>query len=137
MLQVMEVTEAASRKGSVLVAAFCSKNDVDIETFHLLTDATLLPNIDMNAVWPLLEREREFFGSTQSTVSSLQARCIDALVEDFDAVEHDDDDPLCMQSAAFLYKLIIKVKEHKQNDDTSSENEDEDEQNVEPLLEGV
>ena len=114
LLREKEATVDASKKGSELVAAFCSTHQVDIETFRLLTDAAILPNIDRKAVWSLLERECDLSGSTQGTLSNLQARCIDVLAQDFDAWDNGEDDPLRLQSAAFLYELLKKVKEHKQ-----------------------
>ena len=112
LLREKKATDDASRKGSELVAAFCQTHEVGIDTFRSLTDAALMPHIDKKSIWPLLERELELSDSAQPTLSSLQARCIDVLARDFDAMEYGDASPLRLQSATFLYELMNKSNQN-------------------------
>ena len=124
LLQAKDATEAASRKGSELVAAFCSIHQVDIEPFRLLTDAALLPHIEKTSIWPLLGRERELSGPTQGALSSLEARCIVTLAQNFVALEYGDDSPLRKESPVFLVELLKQVAEHQRNAASGDAQED-------------
>jgi hypothetical protein len=103
LLQNKDNSDDCSRKASEIVAAFCIAHEVDAETFATLTDADLLPCIDIKAIWPLLEKEREFIASEEFSVSSLQTRCIDVLAKDFSSLDttidghsRDNHRALCM-----------------------------------------
>jgi hypothetical protein len=72
-----------SLNASRLVKAFCAFHFMDADTFSRVTDVAVMPVIHHNAVWPLLEMERELFGdsATTNSLTSFQTRCIAAVAQ--------------------------------------------------------
>jgi hypothetical protein len=93
----------------MIVAAFCEAHEVDSKTFATLTDAALLPCIDLQAVWSLLARERELLTpEANDPLSSLQKRCIEELAKDFQNIDCSPTGPLHGQSSVFMHHLFRK-----------------------------
>ena len=113
ILQKMEMTEERSRKASEFVAAFCVKQTVNAEAFGSLTDPGVLPHIHSKAVWPLLKMESEFCEPGDvASLSSLQERCIDALVKDCTTLGVVQDAACSFQQPAkFTVKLLEKLQQ--------------------------
>ncbi|GKY90988.1 hypothetical protein MPSEU_000071600 [Mayamaea pseudoterrestris] len=77
-----------SRHVSKLVAAFVCAVPVDQENFQKLTNADVLPHIDGKVALSLIEAERLLFGSDDSSLTSLQERCIDAFTRDRNQIDN-------------------------------------------------
>jgi hypothetical protein len=83
LLRKCSVGESAPRSChlSKLVAAFMQNLPVDVEAFQTLTHEGMLPQIDAEAAFYLIEAERLLLAPDESSLSSLQNRCIDAILD--------------------------------------------------------
>ncbi|GKY93353.1 hypothetical protein MPSEU_000302900 [Mayamaea pseudoterrestris] len=95
-----------------LVAAFCRLNysQLDQETFHKLTSEAALPSLSGHAALLLLEAERLLVAPNETTLTSLQQRCIDVITSHWNDGLLDEDDTSAIlqnQNGLVLSKLFI------------------------------
>lgn len=97
---------------SRLVASFCSEHEVDPETFVELTAPEHLPKVAFSVTLILLDLERTIINEDDTSLSSLQDRCIAALERRWSEIEVDKEefsDFLSQQSHAFLAELFKRT----------------------------
>jgi hypothetical protein len=105
-----DTTTGQHQKASTVVANFLKFHPITAEKFREMTDQALLPAIDPNAAWILLELEQQIFNEDKNVadLSCLQERCCRALHGSGSLVLSDF--PIQNMSRAVLMELFSGVR---------------------------
>jgi len=123
ILRQNTITSEFSRHMSQLIAEFCKHNHVDADSFSQLTCETYLPVIHGEAALTLIEVESTIVQPVPSSLTSLQERCIRALVRQWETAELTTDRSMSVlqqQSPLVLTSLLTQaIKIVRQDKETS------------------
>ena len=106
------ITNEFSRHMSQMIAEFCKHNQVDADSFSQLTCETYLPVIHGEAALTLIEVESKIVQPDPSSLTSLQERCIRALVRQWETAELTTDRSMSVlqqQSPLVLTSLLTQA----------------------------